>query len=168
MYWLAFILDFTSHTMIEITTKIMINANPREVWKVVSEINDDSQFWKGMIKIRNTSKDGTVFTREITLQNADKCYQKITLFPMEGIHIRWARGTINGIKDIMITPIGKQTLLKVEMNYKIKGIARLFPRNVSEDLLNEAELAMQLIKEEVEKKESFLVESKKMEGSIHA
>ena len=153
--------------MIEITTKIMIDASPNQVWKVISEINNDSEFWKGIMKIRNTSKEGNVTNREVTLKNADKCYQKIILFHMEGIHIRWARGTINGIKDIMITPIGKQTLLKVEMNYKIRGVASLFPRDISEDLLNEAELAMQLIKEKVEKKESFPIKSKILEGYIH-
>ena len=146
--------------MIEITTKIMIDASPNQVWKVISEINKDSEFWKGIMKIRNTSKEGNVINREVTLKNNDKCYQKIILFHMEGIHIRWARGTINGIKDIMITPIGKQTLLKVEMNYKIRGVACLFPRGISEDLLSEAELAMQLIKEEVEKKNLFQLSQK--------
>jgi hypothetical protein len=145
----------------------MIDASPSQVWKVISEINNDSEFWKGILKIRNTSKKGNMINREVTLKNADKCYQKIILFHMEGIHIRWVRGTINGIKDIMINPIGKQTLLKVEMNYKIRGIASLFTRDVSEDLLNEAELAMQLIKEEVEKKESLPIESKILEGYIH-
>jgi len=145
----------------------MIDANPNKVWNVISEINNDSEFWKGIMKIRNISKEGNVINRQVTLKNADKCQQKIILFHMEGIHIRWTRGTINGIKDIMITPIGKQTLLKVEMNYKIKGVASLFPRDVSEDLLNEAELAMQLIKEKVEKKESILNEPKMLEGYIH-
>jgi Polyketide cyclase / dehydrase and lipid transport len=152
--------------MIEITTKIMIDASPNQVWKIISEINDDSKFWKGMMKIRNLSKEGNVINREVTLKNTDKCHQKIILFHMEGIHIRWTRGAINGIKDIMITPIGKQTLLKVEMNYKIRGVASLFSRDVSEDLLNEAELAMQLIKEEVEKKEPTKIELK-MLGCIH-
>ena len=138
--------------MFEITTKIIINATPSEVWRVVSEIDNDSQFWKGIAKIKNTSKNGNMFNREIILKNSDKCYQKIVLFPMEGIHIRWTEGAINGIKDILITPVGKQTLLHVEMSYKIKGIAGLFPRHISEELLDEAELALQLIKEQVEKK----------------
>lgn len=145
----------------------MIDASPNQVWDVISEINNDLEFWRGIMRIRNTSKKGNVISREVTLKNADKCYQKIILFHMDGIHIRWERGTINGIKDIMITPIGKQTLLKVEMNYKIRGVASLFPRDVSEDLLNEAELAMQLIKENVEKKEFFPIESKILEGHIY-
>ena len=152
MYLLGFILDFRNEIMFEITTKIIINATPSEVWKVVSEIDNDSQFWKGTTKIRNTSKNGNMFNREIILKNSDKCYKKIILFPMDGIHIRWTEGTINGIKDILITPVGQQTLLHVEMSYKIKGIADLFPRHVSEGLLDEAELALQLIKEQVEKK----------------
>lgn len=138
--------------MFEITTKIIINATPSEVWKVISEIDNDSQFWKGTAKVGNASKNRNMFSRKIILKNSDICYQKIILFPMEGIHIRWTEGTITGIKDIMITPIGEQTLLQVEMNYNISGIASLFPRYVSEDLLDEAELALQLIKEQVEKK----------------
>jgi hypothetical protein len=136
----------------EIITKIMINATPSEVWKVVSEIDNDSQFWKGIAKVRNTSKNGNVLNREIILKNSDKCSQKIILFPMEGIHIKWTKDTINGIKDIMITPMGSQTLLRVEMNYKVSGIESLLPRYVSEELLDEAELALQLIKNQVEKK----------------
>jgi hypothetical protein len=136
----------------EIITKIMINATPSEVWSVISEIYNDSQFWKGVAKIRNTSKNKNMPNHEIVLKNSDKCYKKIILFPMEGIHIKWTEGTITGIKDIMITQMGPQTLLQVDMNYKIKGIASLFPRYVSEELLEEAELALQLIKEQVEKK----------------
>ena len=145
--------------MIEITTKILINAKPSQVWKVVSEINNDSQFWKGIKKARRPFKDGNMLNREITLQNLEKCRQKIMLFPKDGIHIRWDKGPINGTKDIMIIPMGRQTLLQVEINYKIKGVAKLFSSDLSKQLLNEAELALQLIKEEVEKNENVLTES---------
>lgn len=139
----------------------MINSTAKKVWSVVSAIERDPYFWKGIARIRNKSRDGNVFTREVTLSNSDKCYQKITLFPIEGIHIKWTRGSLTGIKDILLTQVGNQTLLEVQMNYAIKGIAQLRSRSISEELRNEAELALQLIKEDIEKTQSFEIKERK-------
>ncbi len=147
--------------MIRIISKIMINASVKKVWSVISAIERDPYFWKGMVHVRNTSRNGNVVTREITLNTSDKCYQKIVLFPMEGIHIKWTRGIVCGIKDILITSIGNQTLLEVEMNYTLKGIARIRSRTISEELRNESELALQLIKEEIEKIQHFQIQDRK-------
>jgi len=147
--------------VIEITAKIMIHSTAKKVWSVVSAIERDPFFWKGITRIRNKSHDGNVFTREVTLSNSDKCYQKITLFPIEGIHIKWTRGSLTGIKDILLTQVGNQTLLQVEMNYAIKGIAQIRSRSISEELRNEAELALQLIKEDIEKIQSFEIKERK-------
>lgn len=139
----------------------MINSSAKKVWNVVSAIERDPYFWKGMTKVRNMSRNGNVTTREVTLCNSDKCYQKVILFPIEGIHVKWTRGLIVGIKDILLTQVGNQTLLEVEMNYTIKGIAQLRSRNISEELRNESELALQLIKEEIEKIEPFEIKDRK-------
>ncbi len=139
----------------------MVNVPVRKVWNVISAIEKDPHFWKGITRVRNTSRNGNTFTREVTLSNSDKCYQKIILFPMEGIHIRWTRGTLMGIKDIMITQIGNQTLLEVEINYTLKGITQLRSRSISEELRTESELALQLIKEDVEEIPHFQMEERK-------
>ncbi len=147
--------------MIHIVSKIMINASVKQVWSVISAIERDPYFWKGMERVRNTSHGRNAFTREVTLSNSDKCYQKVTLFPIEGIHIKWTRGSIIGIKDILVTQIGNQTLLEVEMNYNLKGIAQIRSREISEELQNESELALQLIKEDVEKIQPFQIQDRK-------
>ncbi|MGI0065624.1 MAG: hypothetical protein ACREA5_00635 [Nitrosotalea sp.] len=147
--------------MICITSKIMINSSVRKVWNVISAIERDPYFWKGVVRIRNMSRNGNTFTREITLNNSDKCYQQIILFPIEGIHSKWTRGTLAGIKDIMITQIGNQTLLEVEIKYTLKGVAQLRSRSISEELRNESELALQLIKEDIEKIQPFQMEERK-------
>jgi len=147
--------------VIQIAAKIMINSAAKKVWSIISIIERDPCFWKGMIRVKNKSRDGNILTREVTLSNSDKCYQKIILFPMEGIHIKWTRGPLTGIKDILLTPIGNQTLLEVQMNYTIKGIAQLRSRHISEELRNEAELALQLIKEDIEKIQPFQIKERK-------
>ncbi|MHB8545831.1 MAG: hypothetical protein ACYDAJ_03610 [Nitrosotalea sp.] len=147
--------------MIRIVSKIMINSSAKKVWSVISAIERDPYFWKGLTRVRNTSHGRNVFTREVILSNSDKCYQKVILFPIEGIHIKWTRGSIIGIKDILITQIGNQTLLEVEMNYEIKGIAQLRSRRISEELRNESELALQLIREDIEQIEPFQIKDRK-------
>lgn len=147
--------------MIRIISKIMINAPVKKVWSVISGIERDPYFWKGMIRVRNISRNANLLTREVTLSNSEKCYQKVVLFPMEGIHIKWTRGILVGIKDILIIPIGNQTLLQVEMNYALKGIAQIRSRSISEELRNESELALQLIKEDIEKIQPFPTQERK-------
>ncbi|MGI0062533.1 MAG: hypothetical protein ACREBA_08795 [Nitrosotalea sp.] len=139
----------------------MINSSVRKVWNVISAIERDPYFWKGMGRVRNTSRNGNTFTREVILSNSDKCYQQIILFPIEGIHSKWTSGTLAGIKYTMITQIGNQTLLEVEINYMLKGIAQLRSRSISEELRTESELALQLIKEDVEKIQPFQMEERK-------
>jgi hypothetical protein len=147
--------------MIRIISKIMINASVKKVWSIVSAIERDPYFWKGMVCVRNTSRNGNVFTREVTLTTSDKCYQKVVLFPMEGIHIKWTRGVLTGVKDILIIPVGNQTLLEVDMDYTVKGIAKIRSRGISEELRNESELALQLIREEIEKLQPFQIRERK-------
>lgn len=154
-------LGFRKSCVIKITAKIMINSAVKKVWSVISAIEKDPYFWKGMVRVRNKSHDENIFTREVTLSNFDKCYQEIILFPIEGVHIRWTKGPLIGIKDILITQVGNQTLLEVEMNYTINGIARLRSRPISEELRNEAELALQLIKEDIEKIQPFQIKERK-------
>jgi|SRR5579883_71952 len=147
--------------MIKVVSKIMINSSAKQVWNVISEIQRDPYFWKGISRVRTTSKNGNALTRQVTLANSEKCSQKVILFPIEGIHIRWTRGMITGTKDIMITQIGTQTLLEVEMNYELHGIAQVRSRSISEELRDEAELAVHLVKEEIEKTQAFPTEYRK-------
>ncbi len=148
--------------MLKIEVRLQINAPQDEVWKIVSKIGNDPRYWKRIILLRNISRDRNFTTREITLLDGSKCFQKITLFPKEGIHIRSSRGPIVGIKDILLTSIGNTTILEVQMNYKIPGVVRLIPRSMVEELQLEAEQALQLIKQEVE--EFLSISQKKMEN----
>ena len=148
--------------MIKIDVKLKINASQDMVWDVISKIDNDPKYWKGITSIRKVSKDRNVITREIVLINGTRCYQKVTPFPKEGIHIRWTRGPIVGIKDILLTCNGNVTILEVQMNYKLSGVVRLVPKTVIEELRFEAEQALQLVKEEVEEKLDKIKKNEKL------
>lgn len=137
--------------MIKIEIKTRIAASQEKVWNIISRIDDDPQYWKGMTNIRNISKNRNFTTREISLVNGSKCHQKVTLFPREGIHIRYTRGPMIGIKDILLTGIGGDvTILEVQINYRLSGVVRIVPKSILKELQSETELALQLIREEAE------------------
>ncbi len=136
--------------MIKIETKMQIVASQEKVWNIISKIDDDPRYWKGITYIRNISKNRNVITREVSLANGSKCNQRITLFPREGIHIRYTGGPMVGIKDILLTGIGNVTIIEVQIDCRLSGVVRLIPKSVLEELQTESEFALQLIKEEAE------------------
>ncbi|MGI0073447.1 MAG: SRPBCC family protein [Nitrosotalea sp.] len=140
--------------MIEIDVSLQIDAPQENVWNIISKIDNDPKYWCGISSIRNISKNQDVITRELTLVNGSKCFQKVTLFQREGIHIRWTHGPIVGIKDILLTSNGNVTIVAVQINYRLSGVVRLVPKSILEELQFEAEQALALIKQEVEKNHS--------------
>lgn len=136
--------------MVEIKVKIQIDAPIGKVWNVVSQVDNDSEFWNLTKVLRNISKKENEIVREIMIGKTDKCSQTITFMPKEAIHVQWTRGVITGTKDISLTLLGSSTLLEVKMNYTISGPSRFFPGKLKEKLQIEAEYALDLIKEKSE------------------
>ena len=136
--------------MVEIDTKIQINAPQENVWKIISKVDNDPAYWKGTTHIRNISKEQNVITRDVFLGKDNKCQQRVILFPKEGVHIKWLKGPIIGIKDILLFAHGNTSVLEAQMNYKIHGVIGLFSKTATKDLQIETDLALQLIKKESE------------------
>ena len=136
--------------MNEINSKIEINASQEKVWKIISKIDNDPAYWRGITRLRNISKEQNVITRDVFLGGDNKCQQRVILFPKEGIHIKWLRGPITGVKDILLSTRGNMTTLEVQMNYTLSSVVNIFSKNTAKDLQKEVELALELIKEESE------------------
>ncbi len=136
--------------MVEIKVRVQINAPTNKVWDVISDVDNDPTFWKGTTAMRNLTKDGTVITREVTIGKVDRCLQTVTLFPKEGVNVRWTKGSITGTKDLMLVPMGDATQLEVVLKYKLSGMASFLSGKITKDLQREADEAVQSIKEKVE------------------
>jgi hypothetical protein len=136
--------------VVEIKVRLQINTSQERIWAVISNIDNDSDFWRGTTSIRNLSKDGNVVTREIILGANNICIQKLIIYPKEEISIRWVKGVISGTKAILLTPIGQATLLEVQMNYKFSDIGNLASKRLATLFQNEAEFAVEMIKEKSE------------------
>ena len=85
----------SASSMAKIESTVEINAPIEKVWEIVSDIDNESKFWKGTKSVRNISKEGNIVNREITIAFKDKkCLQKVTLYPKEKIHALFTKGII--------------------------------------------------------------------------
>ncbi|MDE1830479.1 MAG: hypothetical protein KGI25_09170 [Thaumarchaeota archaeon] len=136
--------------MFEIDITLKVNAQFEKVWNIISNVDNDPIYWREIARIKNLSRERNVVVREVYRSNGDKYHQRIMLFPKEGIHIRWTKGTTTGIKDIMLIDNGNTTIIRVQINYKNGGAVRIGSNDVLRKLQSETENALELIKREAE------------------
>lgn len=136
--------------MFEVDVALKVNASLERVWNIISKVDNDRMYWKEISRIKNLTRDRNGLTREAYLANGSKYNQKITFFPKEGIHIRWTRGTVTGVKDIMLIDNGPTTIVRVQINYKHGGAVHIGSTDILKKLRTETESALRLIKREAE------------------
>ena len=136
--------------LIEISTQV--NAPSDKVWDIISDLDNETKYWKGTKQIRNISKEGNKITREITLVFRDsKCMQQITLSPKEKIEAVFTDGLLKGTKTINLKPTEKGVSLEAVWDIKLSGMMGMFTGMVKKHIRNGTEQALQSIKEEAER-----------------
>ncbi len=136
--------------LIEISTQV--NAPTDKVWDIISDLDNETKYWKGTKQIRNISKEGNKITREITLVFRDsKCMQQITLSPKEKIEAVFTNGLLKGTKTIILKPKEKGVSLEAVWDIKLSGMMGMFTGMVKKHIRNGKEQALQSIKEEAER-----------------
>ena len=138
--------------MAVIETSIEINVPAEKVWNLVSDIDNEPKFWKGTKEVRNISREGDVVNREIVIAFRDqKCQQKVTLHPKEKIVAVFTKGIIGGNKTVKLVPQENQTLLEVKWDIKLTGMMGMFTGMIKKHIRSGSDLALQSIKEELER-----------------
>ncbi len=135
-----------------IETSIEINAPLEKVWGLVSDIDSEPKFWKGTKEVRNISKEGNIVNREIIIAFRDqKCQQEVTILPKEKIVAVFTKGIISGSKTLNLIPQGNQTILQANWDIKLTGMMGMFTGMIKKHIRNGTDLALQSIKEELER-----------------
>ncbi len=138
--------------MAVIETSIQINAPAEKVWELVSDIDNEPKFWKGTKEVRNISREGDIVNREIIIAFRDqKCQQKVTLYPKEKIVVVFTKGIISGSKAVKLVSQENQTLLEVNWDIKLTGVMGMFTGMIKKHIRSGTDLALQSIKEELER-----------------
>jgi carbon monoxide dehydrogenase subunit G len=138
--------------MATIEVSVEINAPIDKVWEVVSDIDNESKFWKGTKEVRNISKDGNMVNREITIAFRDqKCMQEVKISPKEKIEIKFTKGIIDGTKTIKLSSKDEKTVLRAIWNIKLTGLMGMFTGMITNHIKSGTEQALQNIKKEIER-----------------
>jgi len=137
--------------MVEIKASVTINTTLDKIWSVISDINNEPEFWKGTKSIRNISQDGNTTKREITIAFKDKkCLQDVTLYPKEKVEAIFIEGIINGRKTVSIHEIDNGYELEAIWDIKLSGMMGMFTGMIKKHIQSGTEQALTEIKREVE------------------
>jgi len=137
--------------MVEIKASIIINSTLDKIWNLISDINNEPEFWKGTKSIRNISQNGNTTKREITIAFKDKkCLQDVTLYPKEKVEAIFIEGIINGRKTVSIHEIDNGYELEAIWDIKLSGMMGMFTGMIKKHIQSGTEQALTEIKREVE------------------
>ena len=137
--------------MTEINASVVINSSVDKIWDIISDINNEPEFWKGTKSIRNISQEGNTTKREITIAFKDKkCLQDVTLYPKEKVEAVFTKGIINGRKTITIQEINDGYELEAVWDIKLSGMMGMFTGMIKKHIQSGTEQALTEIKREVE------------------
>lgn len=137
-------------TKIEVSTKIKSSVD--KVWEIVSDIDNETKFWKGTKEIHNISKEGNKINREVVIAFRDsKCLQEVTLYPKEKIEAVFTKGVIQGTKTMRLLPQDEGVELTTEWDMKLSGMMGMFTGMIKKHVKSGTEQALHAIKLEAER-----------------
>lgn len=134
-------------------TSKKIDAPVSEVWKVLSDIDREPEFWHGTKSIKNISKSDNIVEREvvITFKNS-VCKETVTLDPMKSITTNITEGPLKGKKIVVINPDGDNaSVVDVEWDIRLSGFMGIFSKMVTKHILEGTNDALNRISKAVEK-----------------
>ena len=134
-------------------TSKKIHAPVSEVWKVLSDIDREPEFWHGIKSIKNISKSGNIVEREVVIAFKNSvCKETVTIVPMESITTDITEGPLKGKKVVVInSDEEKASVVDVEWDIRLSGFMGIFSRMVKKHILEGTNDALNRISEEVEK-----------------
>jgi len=137
--------------MTEINASIIINSDVDKIWNIISDINNEPEFWKGTKSIRNISQEGNTTKREVTIAFKDKkCLQDVTLYPKEKVEAVFTKGIISGRKIVTIEQKDNGCKVEAIWDIKLSGMMGMFTGMIKKHIQSGTEQALIEIKREVE------------------
>lgn len=130
-----------------------IDAPVSEVWKVLSDIDREPEFWHGTKSIKNISKSDNIVEREVVIAFKNSvCKETVTLDPMKSITTNITEGPIKGKKIVVINPDGDDaSVVDVEWDIRLSGFMGIFSKMVKKHILEGTNDALNRISKAIEK-----------------
>jgi ribosome-associated toxin RatA of RatAB toxin-antitoxin module len=134
-------------------TSKKINAPASEVWRILSDIDREPEFWHGTKSVKNISKSGNRVERDVVIAFKNSvCREVVTIEPMKSVTTEITEGPLKGSKTIVINADGeKDTIVDVEWDIKFSGFMSIFSTMVKKHILEGTNDALDRISKAVEK-----------------
>lgn len=134
-------------------TSKKIHAPVSEVWKVLSDIDREPEFWHGIKSIKNISKSGNIVEREVVIAFKNSvCKETVTIVPMKSITTVITEGPLKGKKVVVINrDEEKASVVDVEWDIRLSGFMGIFSKMVKKHILEGTNDALNRISKELEK-----------------
>jgi ribosome-associated toxin RatA of RatAB toxin-antitoxin module len=145
-------MDF-DQIMVNFHTAKKINAPVSEVWKILSDVDREPEFWHGTKSIKNITKSDKVVEREVVIAFKNSvCKETVTIDPMKSITTVITDGPLKGKKVVVINPDGGQkSIVDVEWDIRLSGFMGIFSKMVKKHILEGTNDALERISKVVEK-----------------
>jgi hypothetical protein len=107
-----------------IIDSIEIKASLAKVWEIVSDLENEGEYWWGTREVKNISIEGNVINREIYQNFRNHAIlQKVIVKPPKEIEIQYLNGLTKGVKYLRITSQSDdQQILEAEWIVHFTGI----------------------------------------------
>ncbi len=138
--------------MATIKESVEILALRSRVWEIVSDLDNEGEYWWGTREVKNLSKEGNIINREI-VQNfrSHRILQKVIIKPPELIEIDYLKGLTEGVKYLRISSLSdEQQRLEAEWVVHFPGIYFLATPILTRHIRNGTRNALQRIKDAAE------------------
>ena len=141
------------YSMTNFHTSKKIYAPVSEVWKILSDIDREPEFWHGTKSIKNISKSNNIVEREVVIAFKNSvCKETVTIVPMKSITTDITEGPLKGKKVVVINPDGdKESVVDVEWDIRLSGFMGIFSKMVKKHILEGTNDALNRISKVVEK-----------------
>jgi ribosome-associated toxin RatA of RatAB toxin-antitoxin module len=94
-------------TSISVTREISAPAD--QVWKIISNVDNDTQYWSTFKEIKNINKTNNIVEREVTISAGPQnntSHQIVTLYPEQmKIKTNLTKGLVTGSRLLELEPI---------------------------------------------------------------
>ncbi|MDG6994337.1 MAG: SRPBCC family protein [Nitrososphaerota archaeon] len=138
--------------MPRIERSIEVEATTDRVWDIISDLDNEGEYWWGTKEVHNISCDGNVINRYI-VQNFrnHKINQKVLLRPKDSIEIHYLKGLTEGVKTIKLESLGEsRQKVTTVWDVRFPGIYRLLSSYLASHVLKGTVGALQRIKDAAE------------------
>jgi ribosome-associated toxin RatA of RatAB toxin-antitoxin module len=130
-----------------------VRASLDRLWEIVSDVDNDPNYYDGLNSIKNLSKKGNVIEREVVvgyLKHEGR--QTVTLNPKKSVEVKMTEGPLIGTRLTTLSPVGDSNT-RVDVSWRIEFRVPAFVRGmVKREVEKGTEHALNRIAKEAESK----------------